>query len=244
MRLFLCCTSVVLACSLAFAKTETLYYGIANETNSPFVEVETSKGRVEITGGILKDLAEALTQELGLKPSMVLLPQQRVGPDLVNGQLGMVCFVHETWFPKELAAQFLWSDELTANINYIATINGKPVNKVEDLFSKQVGTIVNYYYKILDPYFDKGKIVRDAGPSTSSNIQKLVHGRIDYMIISNLEFDFYKKKNPKLRSYDLGLDNVRVKCALSKKSGISLEQLNKAIASLRKKGTLDKVFRP
>lgn len=244
MRLILCCTSVVLACSLAFAKTEMLYYGIANEMNSPFVEVDTSKGRVEITGGILKNLAEALTQELGLKPSMVLLPQQRVGPDLVNGQLGMVCFVHESWFPKDLASQFLWSDELTANINYIATINGKPVHKVEDLFGKQVGTIVNYYYKILDPYFDKGKIIKDTGPSTSSNIQKLVHGRIDYLIISNLEFDFYKKRNPKLRSYDLGLDTVKVKCALSKKSGITLEQLNKAIASLRKNGTLDKVFRP
>ncbi|MBS1969977.1 MAG: transporter substrate-binding domain-containing protein [Bdellovibrionales bacterium] len=237
-------TSLVLLAGAAFAKTKTLYYGVANETNLPFVEVDYSNGRAEVTGGILKKLADALTNELNLKPGIILLPQKRVGPDLVSGELGIVCFVHQSWFPPELTNQLLWSDELTSNTNLITTIKGKPVSKIEDLFGKQVGAIVNYYYKKMDPYFESGKITKETGPSTASNIQKLLHGRMEYMIISNLEYDFYKKKNPELRSYDLGLDTVKVKCALSKKAGIELGELNKAIAALKKNGTLDKIFKP
>lgn len=244
MRLILFSTFVVLACRSSFAKTATLYYGIANETNSPFVEVETRNGRTEVKDGILKNLAEAITKEMGVTPSMVLLPQQRVGPDLDAGEISMVCFVHESWFPKELGSKLLWSDELTSNTNYIATMNSKPVSKIEDLYGKQVGTIVNFYYKKLDPFFDKGTITKEPGPSTGSNIEKLIRGRIDYMIISNLEYDYYKKKYPHLRSYDLGLDTVKVKCVLSKKASVTLDQLNKAIANLKKSGRLDKIFKP
>lgn len=244
MRICLLLTSLFLLAGSASAKTKTLYYGVADETNSPFVEVDYSRGRAEVTGGILKKIADAITNELKLKPDIILLPQKRVGPDLVAGELGMVCFVHESWFPPEMTNQLLWSDELTSNTNLIATINGKPLSRVEDLFGKQVGAIVNYYYKKMDPYFESGKIIKETGPSTASNIQKLLHGRMEYMIISNLEFDFYKKKNPELRSYDLGLDTVKVKCALSKKAGIELSELNKAIATLKKNGILDKIFKP
>lgn len=244
MRLILVFTSLVLACNLSLAKTKVLYYGVANETNSPFVEVDSSHGRLEITGGILKNIADAITKELNFKPALVLLPQTRVGADLVSGDLSLVCFVHESWFPKEYESKLLWSDDLTTNTNLIAGVKAKPITKIEDLFGKQVGTIVNYYYKKLDPYFDKNKIIRDPGPNTSSNIQKLIHGRMDYMLISNLEFDFYKKKYPQLRSYDLGVDTVKVKCALSKTAGIGLEQLNKAIETLKSNGTLDKILKP
>lgn len=237
-------TSLLFICVSAFAKTKTLYYGVADETNSPFVEIDYSKGRAEVTGGILKKIADAITNELNLKPDIILLPQKRVGPDLVAGELGLVCFVHESWFPPEMTNRLLWSDDLTSNTNLIATINGKAVSKVEDLFGKQVGVIVNYYYKKMDPYFESGKITKETGPSTASNIQKLLHGRMEYMIISNLEFDYYKKKNPELRSYDLGLDTVKVKCALSKKAGIELSELNRAIAALKKNGVLDKIFKP
>jgi polar amino acid transport system substrate-binding protein len=197
------------------------------------VEVDYSKGRAEISGGILKKIADAITGELSLKPEIILLPQKRVGPDLIAGEISIVCFVHESWFPPEFTKQVLWSDELTTNTNLIATLKGKPINKIEDLFGKQVGVIVNYYYKKLDPYFESGKILKETAPSTASNIQKLLHDRIEYMIISNLEFDYYKKTNPELRSYDLGMDTVKVKCALSKKAGIKLSELNKAITALK-----------
>ncbi len=236
--------SLLLFAGSVFAKTKTLYYGVANETNSPFVEVDSSKGRPEVIGGILKKIADAITGELKLKADVILLPQKRVGPDLVAGDIDMVCFVHESWFPPEFTNQLLWSDEIATNVNLIATVNGKPVSKVEDLFGKQVGTIVNYYYKKIDPYFENGKITRENAPSTASNIQKLLHERIDYMIVSNMEFDYYKKKNSELRSFDLGMDTVKVKCALSKKARVTLSELNQAIEKLKKSKLLDKIFRP
>lgn len=237
-------TALLFSCCLSWAKSKTLFYGVANETNSPFVEIEMKDGRLEVSGGILKLLAEALSKELEIKPTLVLLPQKRVGPDLEDGGLSMVCFVHETWFPKGFGKKLLWSDPITTNINLIATVKAKPISKVEDLFGKQIGTITNYYYEKLDSYFENGKINQEPGPTTLSNIQKLLHGRIDYMVISNLEFDYYKKKYPQLKSYNLGMDIVDVKCVLSKKSGIELAHVNKAIEALKKKGTMDKIFNP
>ena len=244
MRFSLVVTSLFLFNGISNAKPKIVYYGVANETNLPFVEVDNSKGYSQISGGILKKLAEALSKELGLNSSLVLLPQKRVGPDLEAGDLSLVCFVHENWFPKEFTAKLLWSDALATNTNLIATAKQKPVSKIEDLYGKQVGTIVNYFYKTLDPYFEKNKIIRETGPSTSSNIQKLIHGRIDYMIISNMEFNFYKKKYPQLQAYDLKMDILNVKCALSKKADIDIEDLNQAIANLKKTGALDKILKP
>jgi len=243
MRLLLGGMFLIFTSCFALAKTETLTYGIVSETNSPFLELDSSRGLNEITGGILKNIADALAQELKIKTvTMVLIPQKRIGPSLISGDISMVCFSHESWFPPTIASQLLWSDEIFTNTNYIVAINAKPVQKVEDLFGKQVGTNVNYYYKKLDPYFEKNKITKDPGPNSSNNIKKLTHGRIDYLLISNLEFDFYKKKHPNLRSYDIGLDTVKVKCALSKKASITLEHLNKAIAALKKNHILEKIF--
>lgn len=226
------------------AKTKAVYYGIANETTIPFLEIDNSKGHPEVKSGILKNIANALFKELGVQPTLVLLPQKRVGPDLVAGEISAVCFVHEKWFPKEYESQLLWSKEIGTNTNYIVSLGKKPVTKIKDLYGKQVGGIVNYFYENLDPFFAKGLIHRENAPNTESNVEKLIHGRIDYILISNLEYAYYKKKYPQLEAYDLHLDTVQVKCAVSKKAGIDMADLNKAIEILKKNGTFEKIFKP
>ncbi|WP_413290648.1 substrate-binding periplasmic protein [Bdellovibrio sp. HCB337] len=222
---------------------KTAYFGITNETTLPYIEIKHSDTKPEITKGILKDLAEALSKELKVKPVLVLLPQQRVAQDLVAGDLSLVCYLHESWLPNS-SKIIEWSEPIATNTNLIVNLGKTRPKKVADLYGKQIGAIVNYSYKELDPYFEKNLIRRENAPNNESNIKKLLHGRIDYMILSNLEFEFHKKAHPKIVAYDLHLDSVQVKCALSQKSGIALRDLNKAIEILRSNGTLDKIFRP
>lgn len=61
--------------------------------------------------------------------------------------------------------------------------------------------------------------------------------------MSNIEYDYYSRIYPILRESDLKMDSLRTKCALSKKSKITLEQLNRAIDSIKKNGTYQKIIR-
>lgn len=219
------------------------YFGIANETSLPFIEIKNSAVKPEITRGILKDLAEALFKEMNIEPVLVLLPKKRVAPDLISGDLSIVCYANEAWFPN-LADQLQWSDPITTNSNLVISLSKNRPKKIEDLYGKQIGTLVNYFYSKLNPYFEKNKIIRDNGPNNDSNLQKLIHGRIDFMVLSNLEFDYYKKIYPQIVATNLLQESVKVKCAVSKKSDIDMKALNKAIETLHNNGTFEKIFNP
>jgi len=221
---------------------KTVYFGVTMETSLPFIELTEINGKPEIKRGILKDLAEAVFGEMKIKPVLVLLPQKRVASELVSGDLSVVCYANESWFPN-IKDELLWSEDVTTNTNYIVSVGKKKVHKIENLFGTHVGTIVNFIYKKMEPYFEKNQIYRENGPDNESNVQKLLHSRIDFLILSNLEFDYYKRIYPELESHDLHMDTLSVKCALSRKSGIDLEQLNKAIRTLKKNGILEKIFK-
>ncbi|WP_413290649.1 substrate-binding periplasmic protein [Bdellovibrio sp. HCB337] len=228
-----------LATEKPLKRLTTAYFGVANETALPFIEVKNS----EITRGILKDLAEAIFKEMKIKPVLVLLPKKRVAPDLISGNLSIVCYANEAWFP-DVADQLLWSDPITTNSNLIVSLSKNRPKKIEDLYGKQIGTLVNYYYSKLDPYFEKNLMVRENASDNEGNLKKLIHGRIDYMVLSNLELHYYQKTYPLLEATNILEEAVKVKCVISKKSGIDMKTLNKAIETLRDNGTLEKIFRP
>lgn len=226
-------------------KAHEIYFGISNETTLPFIEIENQLTRPSIKSGILKEFAGALFKELNMTPVLVLIPKKRIAPELISGDLDLVCYAHESWFPQN-QNQLLWSREITTNNNVIIGLrnNKSKVKKIEDLYGKRIGAVVNFVYSNLTPYFEKNLILRENGPNNESNLQKLIFGRVEYMILSDLEYNYHKKRYPQLVAYDLNLDMVKVKCAVSKKSSINMNRLNQAIEKLQSNGTITKIFRP
>lgn len=208
----------------------------------PFIEIKNPLSRPEIQRGILKDFGEALFREMGLSYKIIPLPKRRMIPELLSGEISLICYSNEAWLPS-IKDQVTWSNEIFTNANYLVSNGKNKAQKISDLYGKRVGAIVNFYYPSLDPYFEKGQIYRENGPNNESNIEKLLHDRIDYLILSNLEFEYHHKLHPQLTATDLHIDQVKVKCALSKKSKIQIDQLNKAIETLRKTGALDRIFK-
>lgn len=225
----------------AQAKPKEIYLGISSASALPYVESVTQGGKVQVTGGILKNLAEALFKEMDISPVLVVLPKKRVAPDLISGDIGAVCYANESWYPG-LEKKLFWSKEITTNTNLIVSTNKKPLKKIEDLHGEQVGTVVNFIHKNLEPYFEKNLIQRENGPDNESNLQKLIHGRIKYILLPSLEYTYHKKKYPQLVGHDLGIDTVDIKCAVSKKADLDLVRLNQVIDKLKKNGTIDKIF--
>ncbi len=234
---------IALICHCSFARKSSynpLRFGINTDFAMPLVQIKRNDPP-QLQNGILKDLGEALSKEMKLKPVWVLLPKKRVAPSLLSSDASIICHINEVWQPA-LKEKALWSHDLYRATNVIVFTKKKVIRSVQDLSGERIGTVLNFIYTNLDPHFAKGDIKRENGPNNESNIQKLIHDRISYIVMSNLEFNYYKKIHPQLNFADLGMDTVTTKCALSRKGEVSLAQVNKAIDAIKKNGTLDRIL--
>jgi polar amino acid transport system substrate-binding protein len=217
-------------------------YGVNSDYALPLLSIKRIQNTQQVDSGILKDLGIALYKELNLSPEYVLLPKKRVAPSLISGYVNIVCHLHESW-QSRIVSDVYWSHDVYRSSNVVAFIGNKPIHKLQDLAGQRVGGVLNFVYVDAEPYFANKTILRENGPNNESNIQKLLNARINYVIMSNLEYDYYKKIYPNLDRADFEMDALNTKCALSQKSKIKIEDLNKAIATLKKNGTLERILK-
>jgi len=236
---FLCFNS---ASKATIIPMDSGFIGVNSNYTMPLVEIKNPAASPELERGILKDLGEAIFAELKIKPVWLLLPKNRVAPSLIAGDVTMICHLNEVWQPK-IKDDVYWSQPLYTSTNVIVHLGKKPITKAKDLYGERVGTVINFIYQKLDDEFAAKKIIREDGTSNETNIHKLTHGRVNYIIMSNLEFNYYSRIYPQLEAADLKMDSVETKCALSKRANVTLEQLNRAIDTIKKNGTLAKILK-
>ena len=229
--------------ALEAAQQPSATYGVNSDYAMPLVEIKRIQNTQILESGLLKDLGEALFKEMNLKPKIVLLPKKRVAPSLVSGSAHLICHLNEIWQSK-IAKDVSWSHDIYQSTNVIVYIGNKPLHHIKDLYGLRVGGVLNFVYRDLEPHFQAKRITREDGPNNESNLQKLLNGRISAIIMSNLEYNYYKKIYANLDSADIEMDSIMTKCALSKKSkNVKLAELNKAIDAIRKNGTLNKILK-
>lgn len=235
----------ILSSSLSWAKEDPpdkLYFGVNSNYTLPLIEIKNPLHKPEVESGLLKDLGDAIAGEMKLKPTWILLPKNRVAPSLLNGDIDLICHLHEIWQSK-IKTDVWWTQELYQSVNVIVYLGKKSVANLKDLNGERVGTVVNFIYHDLEPEFTTKRITREDGTNNQSNIQKLIHGRLDYIVMSNLEYDYFSRIYPELKESDLRMDGVRTKCALSKRSKFTLEQVNHAIDGIKKSGAYNKILK-
>lgn len=220
---------------------QNVYYGINTDFTMPMIEITNASQRPELKGGIFKDIGEALSKELQIHPIFILLPKNRIGPALTTGSVDIVCHMHEAWSPKEKDL-LLWSHELYKSTNIIAYLGKQRIRTIKDLYNHRLGVINNFIYHSLNDAFEKKLILREGANNIEGNIRKLIFKRIDYIVMSTFEYQYYKKIHPDLQSFPLTRDTISVKCAISKKSKIHLNKLNNAIDALKKNDAFKKIL--
>lgn len=148
----------------------------ANQANGqPFVLYDR---RGTFTGGLARDVIEPLAGALGLRAQYLNLPRARVEAWLREGRIDGACFLAPAWVARPDALR--WSPELFRIRQVIVSPPGSPpVAEPRALFGKRLGTLLNYTYPELQPYFADRRILRRDAPTFGSNIAKLGRGRID-----------------------------------------------------------------
>lgn len=226
-------------------RPKVLVYGLNESHSPPFIFSDSSTKPVTINGGIFFDLALEVGRKLKRPLHFVALPRNRLDASLTEGPVELICYNAEAW-AGEYAKDHLWSIPFLKQSNVIVSNRiisaNEKIKSLKDLKGKTIGTTLGFVYPALESYFKDGSIIREDGVSGSVNISKLSALRVPYVIMNNLEYDYYKKKIPDLVRAPFEFDSIAVKCALSKKSDLKIEELNTALLELKKSGKLNKIF--
>lgn len=222
-----------------------LVYGLNNNDSPPFIFFEATGENPRVKGGVFFDLALEVGKQIQRPLIFALLPRGRLDSDLADGQVDLVCFNTEVWAGK-FAKSYFWSVPIFQQVNYIVTLKSATkeasINSLKELSGMTIGTTLHFVYPTLDPLFEKRTLIREDADSGLANVTKLDFKRVNYIVLNNLEYIYYKKTNPLLHKLPIEIDPIDVKCAISKKSNLKLNQINAAIIKMKKNGQLDKVF--
>lgn len=154
-----------------------LRVSVSRANGEPFVIYDDGVVR----GGIARDIIDRLAGELGLQADYFDLPRARVVPALLHGGIDAACFLAPAWVAQP--ERLHWSPVLFEVRQVIVSpASEPPVRRPEDLFGKRLGTLRNYNYPELQPYFETQRVHRADAPSEAANLAKLERRRIEAML--------------------------------------------------------------
>lgn len=185
-------------------------------------------------------LGAALARQLGRQVQYVHLPRNRIMGALENGDGDILCSYLPEWLPGDVdwTRAFIPVSEVV-----LSSPRVKAPASVEDLRGKRIGTVLGFNYPELDKVLGQDYI-RDDAPATNLSIRKWLAGRFDYMIAPRTVIDKQVAEGKLPPGYHLlVVYEVQTKCAVSRKSAISVAAFNDAIEALDKSGELPKILK-
>ncbi len=216
---------------------------IIGESNTlPLALVE--KGQIK--EGILKDVAESLAKDLKRKLVFVVLPRGRVVQYLQEDRADGLCYIRPEWF-KDDKEKLQWTDVLFTNREIvIQRLGSKEIESFKELKGKEIGTVLNYTYGKLESLIGE-PIKRSDAPNMSSNFLKLESERTQYAVTDEFSYRYFLlqriERKKTLSQSAVIVDDLEIRCALSKKSSVSLAQVNRSLLKMNKSGHIDEVLR-
>jgi len=200
----------------------------------------TYKG--QITTGIIKDLMDALAEQLGTQAEYLLLPRKRIPQYLLQGKADIKVIANPAWEPQP--DKFLWSVPLFTETQILVLPNNPALSKevrLDSLPGDRIGTILGYSYPILGPYFQEGSLQRIDSRELELSFKMLMAGRLDALVSSEILVRHYLKTQGSSLNYRLVmglLPSYEIQLMISQNTRFSLEEINRAVQHLKNSGKI------
>jgi len=214
-----------------------------NEAAPPFAFREGNG----ISDGIIKDLGDAIAQRLNKTPRYLNLPVPRTEQYLVDGTLDVNCITSPVW--KKSPDDYHWSPTLFSGADrlLIRKDSGLEINEFKDLEGKLLGVYNGYvYHPTIMSMIESGKIKTIKVDSVEKGILLLKLKRLDALIDFGVILRYQMKtadEEKELILAELLADEYELSCAYSRKSSITVAELDKAISELIDEGFVDEVLK-
>ncbi len=192
--------------------------------------------------GIVPAYTEALIKALGKEGSLTLLTRYRLQSYLEEGKVDFLCYTSRAW--AEDKDEVDWSKTLFMKKEVI--LGPAPMPKeVTGLDGKTIGTILNYRYPRLDALFASKHLIREDSSSEDANLNKILKGRISYVVTDEIFLDYYKTRHSSVeKNRDrLFMQEYPIACSVSRKGRVPAKDLNKAIDLIKANGVLKAIFK-
>lgn len=241
----LICLASLLCPGLALAEQPTMRYGVVESMGYPF---NLTDNRGYIRGGLLLELGEKLAHEVNATLQLVPLSRRRVDRYLLAGDVDLVCYYSPNW--SESASQLHWSMANLPQVERIITIKGVSLgtNTAANFVGKRVSTQLGYHYPAIQDLFDKGQARRMDEVKVDLMFRSLQLGLTDMLISSEGEIQGFFHAHPQSRALfevsKAAFSVVPTQCAVSPQSRIPMDDINRALARLLKRGELEKLAKP
>lgn len=226
--------AVFLSCAAAASPSELLMIAPMNQT-MPLAQFHNDV----LTGGIIKDLSEAIGARAGLHTRFVSVAGDQVSAVMRAGKADGICYVRPFWIDGE----YDWSRPLIPDAELVAARAGAPViRSLISLRDRPVGTVAGYRYprveQVLGPHFR-----RSDSATMEENLRKVAAGKPEYTILgqSTLAYQMRLNKSLTLRP-DLVFASFSAQCAFTRNGRHSFKEIDKAIDSLAGDGSVAKIL--
>jgi ABC-type amino acid transport substrate-binding protein len=224
-----------LACARALAGPGELVMLAPLDQAMPIVRFQGGA----LSGGIVKDVGDALAQRLGRRPVYLNADSPDVTPALSSGRADGMCYLLPFWVDGD----YNWTPPMLPDAEMIAARSDTPhLRSLKDLKDKPVGTVVGYRYPRVELVLGH-RFKRVDAANMNQNIQQMVAGKVPYTMISEATLNYLHRVQPglKVRS-ELVFSSYKAQCAFSLKSSIPFDEVSKAVDALIKDGSIDQIM--
>jgi len=229
----------ILSTSLLYA--EVLKISYSRSSVEPYVLID----KRQLTGGVLKELMDAVSKQSGVSMEYILTSKRNNSKAMDEGKIDAVCLIN----PKEESSSnnYLWSIPLYVeeDVLIVRKNEAKDLQTLQSLFGHKVGTLETQHHPKLDFYFKNNSIERIDNKKLSNNINQLRFGLIDAIVDTKLSVGHcMKKKNmdDKFVISSKTIDQQELHCMFRKNMTVSLDKINRAVQKLKDKGVIEKII--
>lgn len=226
--------ATALALPVAAAPGEVVFIAATNHT----APLSTFTGE-RLSGGIVKDLGDALAQRLGLRARYLSLPSKRAPQALRDGAGDLLCYTRPQW----IGSDFLFTVPVLPNAEVVAARADAPaLHQLRQLADQPLGTVLGYHHPEVEKALGPG-FRRDNAIDMTANLRKLMAGRMAYALTDHLVLSDLQRRHPELGlREELVIGRFVAPCALSPNSSLSLKAINAALKALMAEGEVQRIL--
>lgn len=199
----------------------------------------------QLRGGILFDLAQALSQQLHMTTTFVVLPRKRIDGAALAGDIDVRCYVNPTW--TSIPAHFTWSGSLfpISEILFGNTTVAPPHTLSDIPNGSSINTVLGFVYPALCPYFASGAFLRDDANDQEKVLRKTTAQHTNYGVSDVLALQWYLRTTPNhgIAPWKITVSKNDFQCAIPKNGKVPAEKVVDALRFLQKNGRLDAILR-
>ncbi len=215
-------------------------YGPGN--GAPFAIINGQR----LTGGLFKDIGDALSAHSGLAVVYRQVPTKRASSLLISGEVNALCLTHPDWI--EGHEQLFWSPVIAQDFDHLMTLKKESlhVQTFTDIQDLNVGAMTGYIYfpKLMD-LFAQGKAKRRDFNNLDALYASLFAERLDAVVDSRISI-YYRQKIQtdyrKLTISQLVVYQYNLYCAFNNSLLPVKKEVMRALKTMVNKGTFKKII--